>query len=75
MFFFSILSLSVFCFVDSGIINIFYSILNVHCVWQCERKSEGLKSKENPIVNSFWVKIEVTGKRRCWQITYGHCEY
>lgn len=53
MFSFSILSLSVFCFVDSGIINIFYSILNVRCVWQCEWKSEGLKSKENPIVNSF----------------------
>lgn len=53
MFCFSILSLSVFCFVDSGIINIFYSILNVHCVWQCEWNSEGLKSKENLIVNSF----------------------
>lgn len=47
--------LSVFCFVDSGIINIFYSILNVHCVWQCEWKSEGLKAKENPVVNSFSV--------------------
>lgn len=41
-----------FCFVDLDIINTFYGILNVHCVWHCEWKSEGLNSKENQILDS-----------------------